>query len=65
LNYIIGRAVAKRQNAEELLSGEVSKQWVDDLPKIIAYYNSYVKKKKYGTTTETQIEKKPTTTRTI
>ena len=54
LNYIIGRAVGKRQNAEELLSGEVSRQWVDDLPKIIAYYNSYEKKKKYGTTTEKQ-----------
>ena len=65
LNYIIGRAVGKRQNAEELLSGEVSRQWVDDLPKIIAYYNSYEKKKKYGTTTEKQIEKKLKTTRTI
>jgi hypothetical protein len=65
LNYIIGKAVGKRQNAEELLSGEVSKQWVDDLPKIIAYYNWYEKKKKYGTTTEKQIEKKLTTTRTI
>lgn len=65
LNYIIGKAVGTRQNAEELLSGEVSKQWVDDLPKIIAYYNSYVKKKKYGTTTEKQIENKLKTTRTI
>ena len=65
LNYIIGKAVGTRQNAEELLSGEVSKQWVDDLPKIIAYYNSYEKKKKYGTTTEKQIEKKLKTTRTI
>ena len=65
LNYIIGKAIGKRQNAEELLSGEVSKQWADDLPTIISYYNGYVKKKKYGTTTEAQIEKKLKTTRTI
>jgi hypothetical protein len=38
-NLIIGRAIHKRQAAQELLSGVSSIEWIKDLPKIIAAIN--------------------------
>jgi hypothetical protein len=38
-NQIIGKVLFMRMFAQELLTGEVSKQWVDDLPKIIKKIN--------------------------
>lgn len=45
-NQIIGTAIAKRQAAEEILTGEPSKQWVDDLPSLIKAMNARTKKQK-------------------
>jgi len=42
-NLVIGRAIHKRQTAQELLTGEPSTEWVDDLPKIIKAINRRAK----------------------
>ncbi len=55
LNYVIGRSIAYRQNAEELLTNETSRQWVSDLPTIIKAYNEFVKESKNATVSEEQI----------
>ena len=44
LNGVIGKSVMTRQTAEELKTGETSRQWVEDLPKIMRVYNNYIKK---------------------
>ena len=45
-NQIIGTAIHKRQAAEELLTGEPAKEWIDDLPKIIKAMNKKTKGQK-------------------
>lgn len=45
-NQIIGIDIAKRQTAEELLTGETSRQWVDDLPEILKKMNTKASKRK-------------------
>lgn len=65
LNYVIGRSIAYRQNAEELLTNETSRQWVSDLPTIIKAYNEFVKESKNATVSEEQINEKLETTKTI
>ena len=42
-NLVIGRAIHKRQTAQELLTGVESTEWIDDLPKIIAAINRRAK----------------------
>lgn len=44
-NLTIGRALFQRMLAQELLSGETDKQWVDDLPQVVEYINKYNKRK--------------------
>ncbi len=39
LNYDVGRSVADRQKAGELLTNETSRQWVVDLPIVMKAYN--------------------------
>jgi hypothetical protein len=38
-NSYIGRAIIKRQTAEELATGETAREWIDDLPKIVKVIN--------------------------
>jgi hypothetical protein len=38
-NQIIGKALFKRMSAEEMLTGQQSKEWVDDLPALIKAMN--------------------------
>jgi hypothetical protein len=38
-NQIIGKALFKRMAGQELLTGETSKEWVEDLPKLIKAMN--------------------------
>ena len=38
-NSYIGRAIMKRQTAEELVTGETARQWISDLPKIVKVIN--------------------------
>lgn len=45
-NQIIGTAIAKRQAAEELLTGESAVHWVDDLPELIKELNKKTKRQK-------------------
>jgi hypothetical protein len=45
-NQIIAKALFRRMSAQELLTGEVSKDWVDDLPKLIKILNARNEKKK-------------------
>lgn len=40
-NHLLGHALLKRMLAQEILTGEESKEWVDDLPSLIKYINSY------------------------
>jgi len=42
-NKQIGRALFKRQSAEELITGEVERNWIDDLPFILKYINENAK----------------------
>lgn len=44
LNQKIQDILFKRMASEELLTGEVSKQWVDDLPQLIKVFNERKKK---------------------
>ena len=39
INRILGRAISIRQHAQELLTGEPSKEWVSDLPAFVAAIN--------------------------
>lgn len=45
-NQLIGKQLFKRMTEQELLTGEVSVQWTDDLPKVIDVLNRKEKKKK-------------------
>jgi hypothetical protein len=38
-NQIIGKALFKRMSAEEILTGQQSKAWINDLPKLISAMN--------------------------
>jgi hypothetical protein len=50
-NQTIGTALLKRQTAQELLTGEPSKEWVEDLPTIVkAIDKNLPEKKKYPDT---------------
>ena len=42
-NKQISRAIFKRQTAEEILTGEIERNWVDDLPYILKYINMNAK----------------------
>jgi len=46
-NQTIGRMLFKKMTAKELLTGETSREWTDDLPKLISAMNKYEKKKKH------------------
>ena len=41
-NSYIGRAIMKRQTSEELATGETSREWVKDLPKIVKVINEHM-----------------------
>lgn len=43
LNYIIGKALLARQTAQEYKTGEVSREWVKYLRRIINVYNKHAK----------------------
>jgi len=45
-NGMISRPLMERQTAQELITGERDKQWVEDLPEIIEKINISMKKKK-------------------
>lgn len=45
LNYVLGRALGTRQNAQELETGESSTEWVEDLPVIIEAFNEHSESK--------------------
>ena len=42
-NKVIGKALLKRQTAQELITGAPSTEWTDDLPKVIAAINRAAK----------------------
>jgi hypothetical protein len=66
LNYVVGRSIAYRQNAEELQTNKTSRQWVSDLPRITKAYNEFVNKESTkASRSEEQIEEKLETTETI
>ncbi len=44
-NYLIGHALLKRMLAQEVLTGDQNNEWVDDLPGLITYINSYADKR--------------------
>jgi hypothetical protein len=44
MNQRIGTVLLKRMANQELITGEVSKEWVDDLKPLIKYYNEHKKK---------------------
>jgi hypothetical protein len=44
MNKLLGVAVFTKMNADELRTGEESKDWVADLPTVIRVYNGHVKK---------------------
>ena len=46
LNKIIGRSLHARMNAEQIRTGEISREWVEFLPKVIQVINEYRKKRK-------------------
>eukprot|EP01132_Coremiostelium_polycephalum_P009074 gene9074-11114_t len=43
-NRIIGTVLFKRMTAEEILTGDVSRHWVKDLPELIKAMNSHYKR---------------------
>ena len=43
LNKLLGVAIFTKQNANELRTGEESKDWVSDLPTVIRVYNQHTK----------------------
>lgn len=45
-NRLISTALFKRMTAQQLISGQISTEWVQDLPKIISAMNSYYKTQK-------------------
>lgn len=45
-NQMIGKALFRRMSAQEVLTGEVSKEWVTDLPKLITVLNKIAERKK-------------------
>lgn len=45
VNGLIGRAIMIRQSGQELLSGEPSREWVDDLQAIVAGINKRLERK--------------------
>jgi hypothetical protein len=45
-NKTIGKALFHRMSSQELLTGEVSREWVEDLPKLIEILNNKTKKMK-------------------
>lgn len=46
MNQTIAKALFKRMAAQELLTDETSREWVEDLPKLIKLLNSYAAKRK-------------------
>lgn len=46
MNLIIGQILFKRQVSQELITGETSKEWVDDLPDLVKVLNKKQNKKK-------------------
>ena len=60
LNYVISRSTNTRQKAQELLTGEVSKEWVSDLPKIVQRYNNRSSAKKERVSVKKKIDDTPT-----
>ena len=44
MNRLLGVAIFTKQNADELRTGEESKDWVSDLPTVIRIYNQHTKK---------------------
>lgn len=42
-NHTIGSALFMRMIAQEIITGEISKEWTDDLPTVIEYINKHVK----------------------
>lgn len=46
VNQTIATLLFKRQAAQELLTGEDSKEWTEDLSKIVPLYNKMIEKKK-------------------
>ncbi len=44
-NQTLGTILHKRMTAQELLTGAVSREWVKDLPKLIAAVNTYIAKR--------------------
>ncbi len=44
VNQTIGKALFRRMSAQELLTGETSKEWVEDLPKLVSVLNAKAKK---------------------
>lgn len=45
-NQLIGKALFKRMTEQELLTGETSREWVEDLPNVIKKMNDVTKKHK-------------------
>lgn len=45
-NQVLGNALMKKMHAEELLTGQVSRRWVDALPRIIKAMNIHYSKQK-------------------
>jgi len=45
-NFTIGKALHRRMLAQETLTGETSKEWVEDLPKLVSVLNNRAKKAK-------------------
>jgi hypothetical protein len=46
MNQTIAKALFRRMAGQELLTGEVSREWVDDLPKLIEIINKRTKERK-------------------
>jgi hypothetical protein len=46
VNQTIATLLFKRQASQEVLTGEDSKEWIDDLSKIVPLYNKMIEKKK-------------------
>lgn len=44
-NYLFGRAVGTKQNKKEMETGETSKEWKKDLPKVVRIINEHRKEK--------------------
>jgi hypothetical protein len=44
-NQNLGTILHKRMTAQELLTGSVSREWVKDVPKLVAAINKYIKKR--------------------